>query len=192
MTTTTISTTKWWWSKKTKKAPKEKSIASSINGADEDASMFSLYSNDQSLYCPSSTYQVSSSIRGHHTKSEYSGNYSDVESNASILSKPWISRNIIENRSIRDSIQNMELGFNDNDNDDDNNSRNDVSSVLSVEDKYAYSIPMRSSSTDNLDNSIPPLMRPKRRASLVDYIVNKPLHGKLRVRTVPTSAMLDI
>lgn len=173
--------TKWWWSKKSKKAPKEKSIASSINGADEGASMFSLYSNDQSLYCPS-TYQVSSSIRGHHTKSEYSGNYSDVESNASILSKPWISRNMIENRSIRDSLQNMEVEIVDGS--DKNNNDDDGSSVLSTDDKYAYSIPMRSSSTDNLDNSIPPSMRPKRRASLVDYIVNKPLHGKLRVRVL--------
>ncbi|GAA5805189.1 hypothetical protein HPULCUR_010703 [Helicostylum pulchrum] len=131
-----------------------KSVASSINGADEDASMFSLYSCGESLNCPS-TVHVSSSIRAQHTKSEYSGNFSDVESNASILSKPWISRNVTENRSFRDSIYEQEVQDND--------------SIIS----YSHSMPASTSLHDNMEDS-------KRRASIVDYIVKKPLHGKLK------------
>ncbi|KAG1083072.1 hypothetical protein G6F42_022344 [Rhizopus arrhizus] len=98
--TTSTSNTRWWWkkssSKRSKKAPPsiKSSVPSSVNGADENASMFSLYSYGESLFAPSSVHNISSSIRGQHTKSEYSG-VSDVESTASIISKPWISKNII-------------------------------------------------------------------------------------------------
>jgi hypothetical protein len=167
MSTLTTSS-KWWWNKKStstntdtntkKKFSKEKSVASSINGADEGASMFSLYSYDQQslYYCPS-TIHVSSSIRAQHTKSEYSGNFSDVESNASILSKPWISRNIlVQEEQEQQHEQPEEI---DDDEDD---------SILSFDDKLE-------NSTDHLDNN--KNIRPKRRASLVEYIVQ----GKLKV-----------
>lgn len=162
------STTKWWWNKKSnpkqqqqqpKSSNKQKSVASSLNGADEDASMFSLYScGGESLNCPS-TVHGASSIRAQHTKSEYSGNFSDVESNASILSKPWISRNMMaENKSIRDSIYEPK-------------DEEDTCSIVS----YAHSLPVSTSlHDDTIEDS-------KRRGSIVDYIVNKPLHGKLKV-----------
>ncbi|KAI9361306.1 hypothetical protein BD770DRAFT_425687 [Pilaira anomala] len=161
MSTMTSTTTKWWWNKKSnskqQKSSKQKSVASSLNGADEDASMFSLYSCGESLNCPS-TVQASSSIRAQHTKSEYSGNFSDVESNASILSKPWISRNMMaENKSIRDSIYEPKDEV-------------DTCSIVS----YAHSLPVSTSlHEDTIEDS-------KRRGSIVDYIVNKPLHGKLK------------
>ncbi|KAG2210243.1 hypothetical protein INT47_003228 [Mucor saturninus] len=163
---TTTNTTKWWWNKKP--SPKQistdqKSVASSINGADEDASMFSLYSYSESLHTPS-TINASSSIRAQHTKSEYSGNFSDIESNASILSKPWISRNMIDNKSNKDSVP---------DDDDDDNS-------VGSDEQYSYSLPVSNTySAEDL-----PDINPKRRGSLVEYIVNKPLHGKLKVKQV--------
>lgn len=161
---TTNTATKWWWNKKSstkQKSTKQKSVASSINGADEDASMFSLYSYSESLHTPS-TVHASSSIRAQHTKSEYSGNFSDIESNASILSKPWVSRNMmIDNKSTKDSIP------------DENNS-------IASNEQYSYSLPVNntfSNDSEELNN-----INPKRRGSLVEYIVNKPLHGKLKVK----------
>lgn len=161
--TTTNTTTKWWWNKKSSpkhKSSKQKSVASSINGADEDASMFSLYSCNESLHTPS-TIDASSSIRAQHTKSEYSGKFSDIESNASILSKPWISRNImLDNKSTKDSFP-----------DDDDNS-------MASDEQYSYSLPV---SNTHSSEDLPTNINPKRRGSLVEYIVNKPLHGKLKV-----------
>lgn len=160
---TTTNTTKWWWNKKSstkQKSIEQKSIASSINGADEDASMFSLYSYSDSLHTPS-TVNVSSSIRAQHTKSEYSGNFSDIESNASILSKPWISKNMIDNKSNKDSVTN----------DDDDNS-------VGSDEQYSYSLPVSNAySAEDLTD-----ISSKRRESLVEYIANKPLHGKLKVK----------
>ena len=150
--------TKWWWNKKSTK--KIQSIASSINEADEGASMFSLYSYDPSMYC-SSYHQISSSIKAHHTKSEYSVNFSDVDTNASIKSRPWISRNVIENKSLHESIQDETL---EEEEDDDHSS-------LGSEQEHT-----------SLPATRTPAMAPKRRASLVDYLVSKPLHGKIKVK----------
>ncbi|RCH87689.1 hypothetical protein CU098_009037 [Rhizopus stolonifer] len=73
-------TIKWWWKKAPPSDPVIPSVACSLKGTDEDSSLYSL---------PAST-------RAQHTKSEYSGQFSsDVESTASIISKPWISKNII-------------------------------------------------------------------------------------------------
>lgn len=189
----TTSTTRWWWKKslnsRTKDAPPsiKSSVPSSVNGADENASIFSLYSYGESLFTPSSVYNISSSIRAQHTKSEYS-NMSDVESNASILSKPWISRNMI----TPDSGQPLKQDEAD---DTDEEDEEDIDSF--VAESFSYSLPQvnKTSSSDILDFSkmsmeeeekdvsfsAPPTSPPRRRGSLVDYIVNKPLHGKLKV-----------
>jgi hypothetical protein len=178
---TTTSATKWWWNKKPKPT---KSVASSINGADEDASIFSLYSyNNNDYYCPTTTKTVSSSLHAQHTKSEYSV---DIESNASILSKPWISKNMTETEAEADQQQQQQQQQQHTMSDEDDEE----------EDDDAYSAPPLDS-TDFLDDSPiiqssnssciikeSPSKPPKRRASLVDYIVNKPLHGKIKVKII--------
>lgn len=189
----TTSTTRWWWKKssnsRTKKTPPsiKSSIPSSVNGADENASIFSLYSYGESMFTPSSVYNISSSIRAQHTKSEYS-NMSDVESNASILSKPWISRNII----TPDSDQPLKQDEVD---DTDEEDEEDIDSFISESFSSSLSQVNKTFSSDALDIprismeeeekntsfSVPPTSPPRRRGSLVDYIVNKPLHGKLKV-----------
>lgn len=189
--TNTSSTIRWWWKKssnsRSKKTPPsiKSSVPSSINGADEDASMFSLYSYGESMFTPSSVHNISSSIRAQHTKSEYS-NMSDVESNASILSKPWISRNMITPGSDQPLKQDEA----------DDTDEEDIDSFISDSLSYSLSQVNKTSLSDILDFSkmsmeeeeekdvsfsAPPTSPPRRRGSLVDYIVNKPLHGRLKV-----------
>lgn len=179
--TATPSSTRWWWKKssssshtKNKEPSIRSSVVSSVNGADEDASMFSLYSYGESFYSPSSVRNVS--IRAQHTKSEYSGQFSDVESNASILSKPWISRNIIAPGSDNASEHGQK---------EEEEYHSFVSEPCSI-----LQVNPITSSTDMLDSSFAsstsksvssPPPRAKRRGSFVDYITNKPLHGKLKV-----------
>lgn len=202
--TTTATSTKWWWNKKPKsttsttkssKHQKQKSVASSLNGADEGASMFSLYSyadtTSDSVYCPS--VMVSSSMYAQHTTSEYSGNFSDIESTASIRSKPWISRNMFENKSIKSMLssqqqeeqpkQEEEIVFSKEEQDEEEEysvlkpSSTDESPIMTS----SSSIVVDSSTAQPQEDAIVPT--PKRRASLVDYIVHKPsFHGKLKVK----------
>ncbi|KAK4516225.1 uncharacterized protein ATC70_011194 [Mucor velutinosus] len=182
---TSTSNSRWWWKKSSNTKSKEvqssikSSVPSSLNGADEDASMFSLYSYGESLFAPSPVRNISSSIRAQHTKSEYSG-ISDVESTASIISKPWISRNIIAQESDQPLKQDEEA----------NNSESDVDSFVSRSVSYPLTNNASSSaeildyskiSMENLSSTAPmPSSTPRRRSSLVEYIVNKPLHGKLK------------
>lgn len=182
---TSTSHSRWWWKKpsntRSKKIPPstKSSVPSTVNGADEGASMFSLYSYGESLFAPSSVHNISSSIRAQHTNSEYSG-ISDVESTASIISKPWISRNIIAPESGYPLKQDEEA------------SRDDVDSFVS----RSVSFPPSNSSFSSAEildyskismedsSSTPPISSstPRRRSSLVEYIVNKPFQGKLKVR----------
>ncbi|KAI8887386.1 hypothetical protein K501DRAFT_44832 [Backusella circina FSU 941] len=166
-----MTSTKWWWKKQPKTSSTKStavlptSSAKSItsNGADENASMLSLYScterggrDADSVFAHS---YVASSTRAQHTRSEYSGNFSDIESNTSILSKPWISRNLASN--IPSSPE----------------SSDDTSSIASHQ---------RSSLVDDTTTNDILLLQEqphnqKRRGSLVDYFtVNKPLQGKLK------------
>ncbi|KAL7333840.1 hypothetical protein PS15p_202696 [Mucor circinelloides] len=189
--TTSTSNTRWWWKKsssnRSKKAPPsiKSSVPSSVNGADENASMLSLYSYGESLFAPSSVHNISSSIRGQHTKSEYSG-VSDVESTASIISKPWISKNIIALDSDQ-ALKKDEVA----DDSDDEEDGEDVDSFVSG--SLSYSLPLANNasssveilgyskiSMENLSFTPPISSSAPRRGSLVDYIVNKPLHGKLK------------
>jgi hypothetical protein len=179
--TATPSTTRWWWKKSSSTATSKKiepsiksSVVSSVNGADEDASILSLYSYGESLYSPSSVRNVS--IRAQHTKSEYSGQFSDVESNASILSKPWVSRNVISPESDNASKHDEE---------EEEEGKSFISESCSTP-----QVNPATSSTDILDSSFvsstsksvsSPQPRTKRRGSFVDYITKKPLHGKLKV-----------
>ncbi|KAL9545509.1 hypothetical protein MBANPS3_007118 [Mucor bainieri] len=182
---TPTSSSRWWWKKtanaRSKKAPPsiKSSVPSSVNGADEGASMFSLYSYGESLFTPSSVHNMSSSIRAQHTKSEYSG-ISDVESTASIISKPWVSRNMIAPESDQPLKQDEEAS----------DSGDDMDSFVSRSVSYPLTN-NASSSAEILDcskismedlSSSPPISSstPRRRSSLVEYIVNKPLHGKLK------------
>ncbi|GAN10396.1 hypothetical protein MAM1_0351c09937 [Mucor ambiguus] len=182
---TSTSNSRWWWKKSSNTSSKKaipstkSSVPSSVNGADENASMFSLYSYGESLFAPSSVHNISSSIRAQHTKSEYSG-ISDVESTASIISKPWISRNMITPGSDQFLRQGEEAS----------ESGDDVDSFVSRSVSYPLTN-NASSSAEILDyskisledpSSTPPISSstPRRRSSLVEYIVNKPLHGKLK------------
>ncbi|KAI8639297.1 hypothetical protein BD408DRAFT_421711 [Parasitella parasitica] len=176
----TTSTTRWWWKKSSNRGPKKtvpsikSSVPSSINGADENASMFSLYSYGESLFAPSSVHNAPSSICAQHTKSEYSG-LSDVDSTASILSKPWISRNMITS----ESDQPLKQDIAEDDSDEDIDSFNSES--FSPENNTPSSeiidfSKMPVEEVNDYATSSPPI----RRGSLVDYIVKKPLHGKIK------------
>lgn len=197
--TTSTPNTRWWWKKssnnRAKKAPPsiKSSVPSSVNGADENASMFSLYSYGESFFAPSSVHNISSSIRGQHTKSEYSG-MSDVESTASIISKPWISKNIIALDSDQ-ALKHDEVADDSDDEEDgeDGEDGEDVDSFVSG--SLSYSLPLANNasssveilgyskiSMENLSFTPPTSSAAPRRGSLVDYIVNKPLHGKLKVK----------
>ncbi|CEP07745.1 hypothetical protein [Parasitella parasitica] len=174
--------TRWWWKKSSgrggskKTAPSIKSsVPSSINGADENASMFSLYSYGESLLATSSVHNIPSSIYAQHTKSEYSG-ISDVDSTASILSKPWISRNVINSENDQPLKQDITKNVFD---------EEDIDSLKSE----SFSKENNTSSSQIIDfskismqeeNDHPTSSSPIRRGSLVDYIVKKPLHGKIR------------
>jgi hypothetical protein len=181
--TPSTTTTRWWW-KKSSNNPKKKepsikgSVISSVNGADEDASMFSLYSYGESLYSPSSVRNVS--IRAQHTKSEYSGQFSDVESNASILSKPWISRNVISPESDSASKQEQEQ-----EQEEDQSSVSESDSIPQIDPITCSTDILESSFVSSTSKSVSsPQPRTKRRGSFVDYITKKPLHGKLKVSLV--------
>lgn len=184
---TSTSNSRWWWKKssstKSKKAPPsvKSSVPSSVYGADENASMFSLYSNGESLFAPSSVHNISSSIRAQHTKSEYSG-ISDVESTASIISKPWISKNMIALESDQPLKQDEEAS--DSGDDDDSFVSKSVSYPLTNNASSSAEILDYSKISMEDLSSTPPISSfiPRRRSSLVEYIVNKPLHGKLKVR----------
>ncbi|OBZ82898.1 hypothetical protein A0J61_09054 [Choanephora cucurbitarum] len=88
-------TTRWWW-KKSSNSSKSDPIPTTLNEPDEEGSVCS--------YGDSLTpYPVSSSMRAQRTRSEYSANFStDVESTASIRSKPWVSKHV-DHESLEDS-----------------------------------------------------------------------------------------
>lgn len=168
-----MTSSKWWWKKQPKTsstksttvlpASSGKSITS--NGADENASILSLYPATERGRDADSIFAhsyVASSTRAQHTRSEYSGNISDIESNTSILSKPWISRNLATNIASPPE------------------SSDDTSSIVSNQ----HSSSLMDDTTTN-DDLLQEQHNQKRRGSLVDYFtVNKPLQGKLKVRKI--------
>lgn len=142
---------RWWWKKRTSFITKKPTPVtdSSIHstGANEDASIFTLYSYTESLIAPPSLHnRASSSLYVQHTKSEYSGTLSDVESNASIWSKPWTSQEIILSSDI--------------------NIPEDEQESLYQSNLYTEAQPSTYTSTAEKTESN------KRRGSLVDFIVN--------------------
>lgn len=159
---TAQSNTRWWWKKRTptpitKKSLRQtstrNSVHSTVNGADEDASIFTLYSYAESLVAPPSIHnRASSSLYVQHTKSEYSANYSDVESNASIMSKPWTSQEII---ITTDNKLNEE-------------EEDEAEEEKSLYKSNLYAVPQPSASLEPA----------KRRGSLVDFIVNSKIKVK--------------
>ncbi|KAI9478902.1 MAG: hypothetical protein EXX96DRAFT_619810 [Benjaminiella poitrasii] len=177
-------------------------ISTSNHGsADEGASMFTLYSYGDSIIAPPSVSNLSNSILVRHTaKSEYS----EVASNASILSKPWVSKSVLpqENDPLLIKYDNeFEMPV-DSEDDDDDEDQNDPTIITNT---ATYSTPQSNNSRnlaitttvtdDNIlatDHTLPlpsltspspppPETTSRRRGSLVDYLINKkPLHGKLK------------
>ncbi|KAL0139051.1 hypothetical protein V8B55DRAFT_1520332 [Mucor lusitanicus] len=173
---TSTSNSRWWWKKssstKSKKAPPsvKSSVPSSVYGADENASMFSLYSNGESLFAPSSVHNISSSIRAQHTKSEYSG----------ISDQTMDIQNMIALGSDQPLKQDEEAS--DSGDDDDSFVSKSVSYPLTNNASSSAEILDYSKISMEDLSSTPPISSfiPRRRSSLVEYIVNKPLHGKLK------------
>ncbi|KAI8358408.1 hypothetical protein BD560DRAFT_426326 [Blakeslea trispora] len=185
MNNTALNTTRWWWRKspnsnKSGHIPEKTTPNPSINGADENASLFSLYSYGDSLAAPS--YPLSSSIKAHRAKSEYSANHStDVESTASIRSKPWISKNIA---SLEDD-QSSNYDQNERDStafihDSVSSSSSSIPNIVCIDSSSANIIDGASARQGHHKETSPSLQETKK-GTFVGYIVNKPLHGKLKV-----------
>ncbi|KAI7901845.1 uncharacterized protein BX663DRAFT_561900 [Cokeromyces recurvatus] len=184
------SVSKWWWRKSSSTTTREENPSSLINdnhdlssmivnhGADENASIFTLYSYNESILSPSS-------ILVHHgtTRSEHS----EVASNASILSKPWVSKGLImqqENESLLNTNEPKTITI-ETEEEEDNNDDEAPDIIIYSKDSSSDGILNSSLQPSPITATDLPQTTNKRRPSLVDYLMNKkPLHGKLKAGLV--------